>query len=558
MNLPIAERELRVAARDRKTYRGRLIICLIFGAVAAWVIWFVSRYGPRGRVGTDAFTVMTMMAFMIVIMSAQSTADCISSEKREGTLGFLFLTDLRGYDIVLGKLAATGLASVYGLLAAIPAIALPLLIGGVGFESVAKTAAALLNTLFFSLCVGIWVSSRSFEQKKAVGGAVQIMMFFWIGIPLIAALLEYKYRWSQAADAVLLFAPVTQIGSAGPFAMGLTRSNFWGSFIAVHLMAWGFLLATCRRLPHAWQDKPRESFKHRFLLWWDQLRYGNPNRRAAHRKRLLRRSAIAWLCGREIMGPQLAWAIVAVACAAWVGLWLYFEEDGATMPGIGMPMVIVLQFIFFLRVIGLAAEVVARDRQTGALELLLSTKLTLKDFVRGHVLNILRICAGPIAVIYALGLIVLLGAMRQDLYEQALFLRIFVYLGILFGANLVGGFWCALWLGASSKNPAQATGLAMVRMLIVPLVVFLLTITLFAWLDFHIDGEHAFTMWWLMGLFNAWFWGRRCRRQFYENLRQIAAERNFGAGPRDGFFAWLGRTWGSFRAQDAVARRSVN
>ena len=34
-------------------------------------------------------------------------ADCRGEEKREGTLGLLFLTDLQGYDVVLGKYLAT-------------------------------------------------------------------------------------------------------------------------------------------------------------------------------------------------------------------------------------------------------------------------------------------------------------------------------------------------------------------------------------------------------------------------------------------------------------------
>lgn len=53
------------------------------------------------------------------------TADCLSEEKRDGTLGPLFLTDLRGYDVVLGKLVATALPVFYSLVAAIPVLALP-------------------------------------------------------------------------------------------------------------------------------------------------------------------------------------------------------------------------------------------------------------------------------------------------------------------------------------------------------------------------------------------------------------------------------------------------
>jgi hypothetical protein len=31
------------------------------------------------------------------------TSDCVAEEKREGTLGLLFLTDLKAYDVALGN-----------------------------------------------------------------------------------------------------------------------------------------------------------------------------------------------------------------------------------------------------------------------------------------------------------------------------------------------------------------------------------------------------------------------------------------------------------------------
>lgn len=546
MNLPIAERELRVAARDRRTYRGRFVVCLIFGAVAVWVIWAFGRWGNPAGMGANVFSVMTMMAFMMVVMGAQVTADAISSEKREGTLGFLFLTNLRGYDIVVGKLAAYGLTSIYGLVAAIPVIALPLLIGGVPLESVAKTALGLLNTLFLALSLGLWVSSRHFEQKKAMGRAVQWMMFFWMGLPLLSLLLEVRYRQRELAQLVRLFSPVSQLSSAGPFAIGLTTANFAWAFLINHLMAWALLITTCLRLPHVWQDKPRESLKNRFLLWLDQLRYGTAEVRLEHRKCLLDRGAVYWLCGREVKAPHFAWAFIAVALASWTGIWLYFKYTGATWFGVGVPMVIVLQFIFFLRVVTTATEVIQRDRQTGALELLLSTRLTIDDVVRGHARNAVRVCAGPIIATYILGLLVTLGGAGQSPFESNDFFRVFFYLATMFAANLVGGFWTALWMAASARVPGQAGGLTMVRMILLPFIAFILLITFLAWLDFEPSGWTAFTLWWLLGLANAAYCGTTSRRKFYENIRTIAAERHY-PGAFD-LFQWVGRLWGSFLA----------
>jgi hypothetical protein len=78
------------------------------------------------------FWFVSVLAFIWCLFEGpRNTADALSEEKREGTLGLLFLTDLKGYDVVLGKLLATSLTSFYGVLAIVPPLSIPLLLGGV-------------------------------------------------------------------------------------------------------------------------------------------------------------------------------------------------------------------------------------------------------------------------------------------------------------------------------------------------------------------------------------------------------------------------------------------
>src|SRR6185369_11363920 len=74
------------------------------------------------------------------VAGMRDTADCLSWEKREGTLGLLFLTDLKGYDVVLGKLAAHSLNAFYSVVAVLPMLAIPLLMGGITLGEVGRTA----------------------------------------------------------------------------------------------------------------------------------------------------------------------------------------------------------------------------------------------------------------------------------------------------------------------------------------------------------------------------------------------------------------------------------
>src|SRR6185369_12406538 len=125
------------------------------------------------------FAVLTGTAVLYAFISGiRDTADCLSWEKREGTLGLLFLTDLKGYDVVLGKLTAHSVNAFYSVVAVLPMLAIPLLMGGITFGEVARTALVALNTLFFSLTAGICVSALSRSPQRAVSGTLLLIVFF--------------------------------------------------------------------------------------------------------------------------------------------------------------------------------------------------------------------------------------------------------------------------------------------------------------------------------------------------------------------------------------------
>src|SRR5262245_12909376 len=117
--LPIVERELRVAARRRATFRTRVWAAMAAIAVAGWkCLDFRFQGASSASQGASLFYTLSGLAFAYCLaIGARVTSDCLSEEKREGTLGLLFLTDLKGLDVVLGKLVASSLNSFYGLTA---------------------------------------------------------------------------------------------------------------------------------------------------------------------------------------------------------------------------------------------------------------------------------------------------------------------------------------------------------------------------------------------------------------------------------------------------------
>src|SRR5687767_5572198 len=107
--LPLLFREFQVALRRPLTRHLRVI----FGGGSMLVgIWSILVSAAASGAVIFA-TLVAMGAVLCMAVAIFGASDSISRERREGTLGFLFLTELRAYDVVLGKLAAAGLVPFY-------------------------------------------------------------------------------------------------------------------------------------------------------------------------------------------------------------------------------------------------------------------------------------------------------------------------------------------------------------------------------------------------------------------------------------------------------------
>src|SRR2546421_2321533 len=177
--LPVVERELRVAARKRSTFWIRIAAALVALLIAGGVLvltMVIPGFGRAG-LGKGLFAILTWISLAAALSAGLFfTSDCLSEEKREGTLGFLFLTDLRGYDVAGGKLLATLMRGFYALLAVLPVLAITLLLGGVTGAQFWKTSLALLNALFCSLAAGLFVSAISRDSQKALAATLFLLL----------------------------------------------------------------------------------------------------------------------------------------------------------------------------------------------------------------------------------------------------------------------------------------------------------------------------------------------------------------------------------------------
>ncbi len=540
--LPIVERELRVAARRRGTYRVRVLVALAAILVFGVVLWALTRQGmASSQHGRFLFRTLLVVGFGYCLLAGvRATADCLSEEKREGTLGLLFLTDLKGYDVVLGKLAANSLNSIYGLVAILPVQALSLQLGGVTPGELARSALLLLDTLFFSLAAGLFVSVLSRDERKAMFATVFVLGAVTAAPAVGAYVLTTSTGWygyETLTLAVLSLSPafglgylVTNLGPGTSPPVWL----FWTSMLWLCLVTVTLLGLTARILPRIWQTRAKQNRAERFQADLEQRLYGGGLERRRFRRRLLEVNPFLWLAQRERGKPVYVWGYLAAVGGTWLWGW---RTQGDVMFdwNVVAPTLVLVHGFFKIWVVSEACTRLAHDRANGALELLLSTPLTPAQILRGQWLALRRQFLRPLVV---LGVV-----------EYLLLRRVFAWqLGLMSVAVLAMDFgalgWVGMWLGLSAKSLTRALLGTVVLLLVVP---WLVTFAAWTWLDFVLAprGLQRETMgyyqwvWFGLGLASSalwgWGWGRR---QLRRRFRQAAMQR-YQEPPPPWWARWL-------------------
>lgn len=466
--LPIVERELRVAARQRSSFWLRIIAALATVVVAAHFLVINALAGRMPfSLGAALFTTLTWMSFAAAVSAGiVFTSDCLSEEKREGTLGLLFLTDLRGYDVVLGKLLATSVRTLYALLATFPVLAVALLMGGVSGGEFWARVLALANGLFFSLAAGLFVSSVSRDAHKAIAGTILVLVLF-------VGLLPVADGWRSAHRGVG-FTPQLSYASPGfnCYAAGSLRSApFWASLAVTYALGWVFLALASLWTPRAWQQKTEAATAK------GRWRYGGEQGRTARRRRLLDQNPVLWLVSRERWHGVAMRALLlgVLGLLAWL---LWSESANQVLLFLAVGVMGLIGLLLQLWMASQASRFFVEARRNRSLELLLASPLTVKEILAGQWLALRRLFGLPILLMLALQVVV--GVLRTETMftlgpagagpvigfaEKVGFGAVRVVTTL---ADLIALGWFGMWMGLTSRNANFATLKTFVFVQIIP------------------------------------------------------------------------------------------
>ena len=340
---PVLQRELREGSRRPANRRLRLLSASV-GTGLLWVIARNLRLPTAQLGGYLLVSLHSLLMGLILLIVPALTADCIAREKREGTLGLLFMTPLSAGGIVAGKALGQGLRAFTLWLAVLQILTIPFLTGGVTWgNALREFSLAAMFCVAQPPDVWEWNLFLTFilSGVALVGGNIQSGIVRMI--PGIAELLKWLFLAGPPL-ALLIF------------------------YFVARYAAW--------RIELSWQDKVpsrrRENLTRRystpvFGVWWRR-----------RMQRSLDRNPIAWLQQYSWKARTAKWGL----CAGF----LMVEGVAST----GSPEISgLVQTLLLLTLAGVCTFIgvsgFLEEKRSGALELLLVTPISVNKLIFGRV-----------------------------------------------------------------------------------------------------------------------------------------------------------------------------
>ena len=407
----------------RSFYLGVLAAVLFFGLMA---ITATGRLSLRELAAGSAnvFIILAILQFILIcVLTPLFMASAISKEAEPQTWDVLLTTPMSPTQIVLGNLFGRLFFIIALSVAALPLMVVTQFFGGVPLETILLTqvVAICLAILIAALAIAISVT-RTAGRKAAVG-------FFVITIVVLATtfgvdnFIREQVRGGQLNYYTTVLTPFNPFlvletilapsnyvipessSSPQPLAWMVTHPvQGWCWFTLLTstiLVVWSSLKVRTLGVKHAGQSKfaqlmaPTAS-QHKAVS-------GNP---IAWRERVTRH--------RNLGSLLVRWGFLAVSlltCIIMTTLFLTIMIQPSTYRDSMTIIVITEMLIVLFAAITLSASAIAKEREDGTLDLLLTTAMTPKMYlygkVKGLVLHLLPMVLAPCLTMMTIGVVVL-------------------------------------------------------------------------------------------------------------------------------------------------------
>jgi ABC-type transport system involved in multi-copper enzyme maturation permease subunit len=405
---PIFAREWLTVPRRPRHYvvRAAYLGLLWVIGITAWQVtvgWNqTATLGDNARFSLMLFQVLAVAQLgLLPFLAGLSAASAVSQEKDRRTFILLLLTDLRSYEIVLGKLLGSLLQIGLLWLGMMPVLALMVLLGGVAPHQVVQAALILAATALVAGSVGNLVAlwrERTFQSLALTVLFLLLYICVVRALPIVASWLPMTEsylpaveHWQTRLDPFLALQSVLEeqgehIAAVHP-AYGFASAML---ILSILLNAWGIMRLRVWN-PSGEPIMQRERPEHEEL---DRAKaHAAPGAvRRVWANPILWREMKTRAYGRRPLLVKLAYGLVlALVCYyALSPLWTtegQFASQGL-IPAAAKGLVPVT-ILSLLLVSAQAVTAITTERDTGALDLLLVTDLSPQEFIFGKLAGIL-------------------------------------------------------------------------------------------------------------------------------------------------------------------------
>jgi ABC-type transport system involved in cytochrome c biogenesis permease component len=415
-------------------------------------------------------------------------------------------------------------------------LSIPLLLGSVTGSEFWRMCLLLLNTLVFSLAVGLVISSVGLEERQVMLGSFFALLLLAFGFPALWRLGTYasNNRW---LDVFLLFpSPSYAFRMCTDASIRYASGEFWRSMLTMAMLSVACIGSASLILPRVFIERGRSAAGSRLSenlrRWRFGLRTADDKVRAA---RLRDCRPFFWLSYRDRLPRIMVWGCMVVG--AGFAIFMYHAIAGGNRTFV--PVTFLTLFGFHLAFKFFCAcdscRRFSEDRRSGNMELILATPLSVNAILAAQASALRRLFTGPLLMLMALNLIWMQAhfSLRRGGNDDDI---IVMGLGgaVIAIMDLWALRWMGMWMGIRSSTYKRAVMATFGRVMLplwIPVILFM-----FAGMTGAIRSSGA-----VKGFFIIWFiasaiydamqvtWAQvRLRREFrraaasdYREVRQI-------------------------------------
>ena len=408
---PIFMRELVTVPRRAGHYAGRaaLIGLLTILGITTWqaTIGFSrdATLGEAAAFGLFLFQIVAFVQLLLTLFFATlSAAGAVSQEKDRRTFVLLLLTDMRDYEIVLGKMLGALLPITIQLLVTAPVLAMLLLLGGIDPEQVLQAVLVLGASAIAAGSLGGLIALWRERTFQALALSVLFLVLYICitqGLGVVGPMFVARRRLVPRAG--MARSVRHDADRARPTGRRLGRTCAGLRFRARH--------ARLVRALERYRDLEAAEVEPERRADHAARRTAGRRRRPTSRLELEKRAKAHAAPGklRQVWQNPVLWRevrtlaygrrplLVKIAFGVVLALILYFAVSELNRPG-GRPAfaaaygLVPIAVLSLLLVSAQAATSITSERDGGALDVLLVTDISPREFVFGKILGVIYNC----------------------------------------------------------------------------------------------------------------------------------------------------------------------